>query len=427
MHLPEITRIARHECTGCAACANACPHGFIRFESNEEGFLYPEVSSECVGCGCCDNACPILSGQTEFVPEVEQCALAAVSRDPAIRRASSSGGAFSEICKAYGDAETVVFGARFEGMRVVHSYVIGVKNIAPFCKSKYVQSDIGDCFAEAREFLKEGRKVIFSGTPCQLAGLRAFLGRRYERLLCVDIICHGVGSPGVFALAWRDIEKRAGKKLISYTFRNRFERLGNWRDFVCCYEFEDGQRIGEPADAYQRFFLAQLCLRASCGENCKFRNRNRAGDITIADFKGKFHVFPKMMDHRNYSTIIANTKKGNSVCRHLTSSMKVLPCSMNDIERFNPIFFKSTNANPDRERFFKSFQSEKSFDYLEKQFLHDQPAWKKKLGLVKNILIPFHLRRAIRISLNMLKEIGALWVEWLAGLKKHLSKSNSRN
>ncbi len=140
MQVPEITRLARHECTGCAACANACPYGYICLESNEEGFLYPKVSPQCVGCGRCDTVCPILTGRTEFLPELEQYTVAAVSRDSAIRRASSSGGAFSEICKAYGDRETVIFGAHFNGMRLVHSYVIGVENIAPFCKSKYVQS-----------------------------------------------------------------------------------------------------------------------------------------------------------------------------------------------------------------------------------------------------------------------------------------------
>jgi len=424
MSVPDITRLARHECTGCAACANACPHGYICLESNEEGFLYPKVAAQCVGCGRCDTVCPILTGQTEFTPALEQYTMAAVSRDRAIRRASSSGGAFSEICKAYGDSETVVFGARFDGMRVVHSHVIGVENIVPFCKSKYVQSEIGDCFAEAGKFLAAGKKVIFSGTPCQLAGLRAFLGKEHEHLLCVDFICHGAGSPAVFALAWRHIEKRAGKKLIRYTFRNRLERCGNWRDYVCCYEFDDGQRIWEPSDTYQRFFLTQLCLRASCGENCKFRNRNRPSDITIADFKGKFEVFPRMMDHRNYSTIIVNTPKGDTVCRSLTYSMRVLPCSMSDIERS---LFNSLKANPDRERFFKVFQTAETFEDLDKQFSLPRSDRKKYFGPVREFLIPFHLKRAVRISLNALKEMGEFSGGNLSWLKNFLGNILRRN
>lgn len=290
-----------------------------------------------------------------------------------------------------------------------------------------VQSEIGDCFAKAEKFLEEGKKVIFSGTPCQLSGLRAYLGKERDLLLCVDFICHGVGSPGVFASSWRHIEKRVGKKLIGYTFRNRLERLGNWRDFVCCYEFEDGQRLWEPADPYQRFFLAQLCLRASCGENCKFRNRNRLSDITIADFKGKFQVFPRMMDHRNYSTIIVNTKKGDAVCRTLTTAMRVLPCSMNDVERFNPLFFRSTRGNLDRGWFFKVFQAGKTFEDLEKQFLVPQPAWKKHFGPVKDFLIPFHLRRAIRISIDALRKMGEFRGDKLVRLKNFMSKSFRRN
>ena len=161
--------------------------------------------------------------------------------------------------------------------------------------------------------LDEGRKVIFSGTPCQIAGLRSYLRREYEHLLCLDFICHGVGSPKVFEAALHYIEKNAEIRLLKYTFRNQVVRFGNRRDYISCHEFADGSRVHDAADIYQKFFLSQLCLRKSCGENCKFRNRNRMSDITIADFKGKLKVFPNMFDHRNYSTIIFNSKKGDSV------------------------------------------------------------------------------------------------------------------
>lgn len=352
-----------------------------------------------MGCGMCDKACPILTNKTETIPEIEQYAVAAVSRDRDIRQASSSGGAFSEICRAYGDTETVVFGARFDGLRVVHSYVVGVENILPFCKSKYVQSEIEQSFSAAKKFLRKGSKVIFSGTPCQLAGLKSYLGKDYPQLLCIDIICHGVGSPGVFACALQHIERKAGKKLATFSFRNRIERLGNWQDFVCCYEFKDGQVVHEPNDPYQRLFLSQLCLRSSCGENCKFRKRNRLGDLTIADFKGKFNIFPRMMDHRNYSTIVVNSQKGNSVYRNLQSSMKTLRCSLDDIERFNPLFFKTTKENAHRKKFFEAYSVEPDIDGLIRQFVPARPTWKKYVGL-KDIFIPFHLKRVLRIFFN---------------------------
>jgi len=396
---PDITQLGKHECTGCSACESACPYGFVRLEENEEGFLYPSVDVQCVGCGVCDKACPILTNQMEIVPDIEQYSVAAVSRDRATCLASSSGGAFTEICKAYGDGQTIIFGARFDGARVIHSYVIGSDNIGPFRKSKYVQSETGKSFFVARQFLEEGRKVIFSGTPCQLAGLKAYLKKNYERLLCIDFICHGVGSPGVFTAWWRHIEKKKGKKLTEYSFRHRVGWMGNSRDYVCQYIFEDGKRVCGFSDAYQKFFLSQLCLRKSCGENCKFRNPNRLSDITIADFKGKYKVFPKIMDHRNYSTIIVNTHKGDDVFRLLKLSMEMLPCKLIDVEKFNPLFFKSTKENSDRSEFFKYFVDKKDFEYLKKVFI-PQCSFFRKYGWIRHFLIPFHIKRLVGFFFN---------------------------
>ncbi|SFJ05475.1 Coenzyme F420-reducing hydrogenase, beta subunit [Desulfomicrobium apsheronum] len=423
MYKPKILCLTLHECTGCSACSNACPHGYIQLVSNEEGFLYPSVTDQCLGCGLCDNSCPILTKQTEIVPEIDQHAVAAISLDPDIRRASSSGGAFSEICKAYGDQETVVFGARFDGLCVVHSFVIGIENIGPFCKSKYVQSVIGDSFSEAKKFLEKGMKVIFSGTPCQIAGLRAFLGKKFKNLLCIDFICHGVGSPSVFADSLKAIEKKIGKKLVSYSFRNRIQRMGNWHDFVCRYEFEDGEHLLESSDPYQSFFLSQLCLRATCGECCKFRNRNRLSDITISDLKGKFHIFPRMMDHRNFSTIVCNTHKGESVFHDMKSVIKFFPLKMEELEQFNPLFFKTTKSNSSREKFFSAYTNLDNFESLVIQFCKSNIKCKRKI----NNLLPFHLKRLLKIIYNELLTFKKLYKQKFACLKNISIRSKKAN
>ena len=419
--MPDITNLDSHECTGCGACRNVCSESCIRFEYNDEGFLYPRVGKECVECGLCAKVCPILTGKTERVSNIDQYTVAAVSHDLSTCRASSSGGAFTEICKAYGDQETVVFGAGFDGLRVVHSYVVDVENIAPFRKSKYVQSDMENCLAEAKAFLDEGRKVIFSGTPCQIAGLRSYLGREYEHLLCIDVICHGVGSPKVFESALRYIEKKAGNNLLKYTFRNQIVRFGNRRDYISCHEFADGRRVYDAADIYQKFFLSQLCLRASCGENCKFRNRNRMSDITIADFKGKLKVFPNIMDHRNYSTIVMNSEKGDSIFQQLKSNMKILPCSMSDVEQFNPLFFRTTKANPERERFFRMFCEGASFEDLVNLFIPPRAGW-RKYGWVKDYLMPFYVKRVRRICLNQCVTLCASFKQAVTGVIRYVSR-----
>lgn len=397
--MPTINAIGHNECTGCGACVSACPLQCIHFEYDDEGFLYPYVGNECMECGLCAEICPILSGKTERTSCFEQYAVAAVSHNRSTCCASTSGGAFTEICQAYGDHDTVIFGARFDGLRVAHAHVIGVENIAPFRKSKYVQSDIGMCLMEAKAFLDEGRRVIFSGTPCQIAGLKSFLGKDYDHLLCIDLICHGVGSPKVFQSALNHIEKRAGAKLVGYSFRNQIVRCGNHRDFISCYEFIDGRRIYNDRDIYQAFYLSQLCLRSSCGKNCRFRNPNRLSDLTIADYKEKYIVFPNLMDHRNYSTIIINNTRGDAVFRSLSGRMKILPCRMSDIEKFNPLFFHTTPDNPERERFFSLFREGVGYEDLASRFsLSCLP--QRKYGWLKDHLMPFYLRRAIRIFLN---------------------------
>ncbi len=390
--MPKIADLARSQCTGCAACANACPHGSVSMEPIEEGFLYPLIDNTCLECGLCDSVCPVITKKHEIAPEIEQHAVAAISRDKEVVKSSSSGGAFSEICRAFGDENTAIFGARFNGLAVEHSFVIGTEQIGPFRKSKYVQSTIGQSFRKAAEFLQEGRKVIFSGTPCQLAGLRSFLKAPNDNLFCIDFICHGVGSPGVFAASLKDIEARYRSKLRSFGFRNQVVRFGNRRDFVCKYEFENGKTVLEPDDPYQRLFLSQLCLRQCCGENCRYRNPNRQGDMTIADFKGKFVIFPKMLDNRNYSTIIFNSLKGSRVFKKLQHKMRTVPCSMHLIERYNPLFFRTTKSNLDRAAFFHSFVVTKNITDLVDRYL----VTPKKRNKYLDYLAPFHLRRLYR-------------------------------
>ena len=187
----------KSECTGCSACAAACPVKCIAMEPDAEGFLYPVASDACIRCGRCEAVCPIKK-EREPKDLPNKVAIAAVSKNFRIWRRSASGGAFSEICRIWGDDETIVFGAAWNGFRVEHVGVTGVDNIAPLCKSKYVASAVGDSLSQVRQALAEGKKVIFCGTPCQVAGLNGYLGSAHDNLLTIDLICHGVGSPEVF-------------------------------------------------------------------------------------------------------------------------------------------------------------------------------------------------------------------------------------
>lgn len=187
----------KKDCCGCHACVSVCAKHCITMQTDSEGFLYPVVDKDsCTDCGLCEKVCPVIH---QSAPVGPQATYIAINRDEGIRLQSSSGGIFSLLAEKIISEGGVVFGARFdENWDVVHAWTDTIEGIAPFRSSKYVQSRIGNTYREARAFLQQGRKVLFSGTPCQIAGLKKYLRKEYDNLLTVDFICHGVPSAGVW-------------------------------------------------------------------------------------------------------------------------------------------------------------------------------------------------------------------------------------
>ena len=340
----------KKNCTGCSACYAACPLHCISMQEDQEGFLYPMADENCIDCGLCEKICPI---KKDFCVSVKQRAFAAVSKDDSIWRRSASGGAFSEICKVWGDNKTLIVGAAWNNFSVHHIGIIGVDNIQPLCRSKYIASALEDTFQQIKEHLRY-EKVIFCGTPCQVSGLKSFLRKDYSNLLTIDLICHGVGSPSVFQSCIDAMNKTSGKKILGYEFRAKREIYEI--DHLSLLKFKNSQEYIER-DPYTQLFLQQLCLRPSCGENCLYRDKQkRPGDITIADFKGLTKVLPQLRgSYRNYSTIVLNTQKGLDVLNGLHSFMEMHEVSIEDIIRFNPLFDHHTWFSQKRELFFKDF------------------------------------------------------------------------
>ena len=251
------------DCCGCSACVQTCPKQCIRLEEDNEGFLYPSVNkSLCVECGQCDNVCPMLHGHE---PQEPVGVYAATNPDEGIRMQSSSGGIFSLIAENIIRQGGVVFGAAFnEDWEVTHCFAETVDGIARFRGSKYVQSRTGTTYAEAERFLKAGRKVLYSGTPCQIAGLKSFLRKEYGNLLTVDCVCHGVPSPGIF----REYLRSAVQPINKVNFRDK--RTG-WKHYSVTVKSEDKESSGVYHDnGYMQGFLGNLFLRPSC-YGCRFR------------------------------------------------------------------------------------------------------------------------------------------------------------
>lgn len=367
--MPELA--GRDCCTGCSACFAACPKRCIVMRRDAEGFLQPSVGDGCVECGSCTRACPLLNEIRGNAAD-GQLAVAAIAKDQDVWADSSSGGAFTCVCEAFAamdeDAETVVFGAAMEFPKVVHR-ACPASDVSPLRRSKYVQSDMGDSFREVRSLLRAGKRVVFSGTPCQVAGLASFLGQRSssKSLLLIDLICHGVGSPAVFESCMESVSARGGR-VVGYSFRNKVPFLGNYERHLSRYEYLDRCLFKkdryEVVDDYNKLFLSQLCLRRSCAERCPYRMRERFGDVTLADLNGRAHLYPDVEDPRGWSSIVANSEKGNTVVGLLSDCMSVYPSSPDDVARFNPLFERTTPGNPMRDEFFADWIAGASVERL---------------------------------------------------------------
>lgn len=387
----------KSECTGCGACVAICPQNCISFIRDEEGFFYPVAGDNCINCGKCYNVCPVINRRNREPSDFKQFCVAARHKDNNIWEKSASGGAFTAICQAYCEDGDGIFGAKFDGLRVVHDCVYSPNDIECFRKSKYVQSDLGDSYQKVKNILESNQKVLFSGTPCQVAGVKKILGKEYENLLCIDLVCHGVGSPGVFEKYIEYLEKEYQSKVVSFMFRHKKTKMGQLLQYIIVIELENGRKIENEKDLYNTAFIQTLFLRPSCGE-CRFANLNRVGDITIADFKKKHELLPKAKGLDNFSTVIINTKKGAAVFEKLQEFMEIYPVEIADVVKENPPLRLPSKMNEKREYFYRDLKTGASIEQVLKKYI-TVPRLDKRIWM----LLPDRVRGAIKRRIKWLK------------------------
>lgn len=338
----------RASCCGCAACVSVCPAQCIEMVVDDEGFSYPQVDhSACIGCNRCERVCPFkLDGEAPVV-----AAYAARSRDEAVLRASSSGGVFSELCGSVLKEGGVVYGVAMDGDCRGCSFV-RVEDEAGLARlrgSKYLQANSQGVFEQVATDLKAGRRVLFSGTPCQVNALVSYVGTNREGLTVVDCVCHGVPSPALWAACVDRLEEKRGRKVVSIDFRCK-EAV--WKARSLSERRRSRQEFYTlGASPYMRVFLKNYCLRPSC-YSCQAK-RTRCSDLTIADFWGVENVAPKMASELGCSLVIARTERGAELLESVRASTVLAEVGYDDAVKRNISEHTSANRPVERDHFFK--------------------------------------------------------------------------
>jgi coenzyme F420-reducing hydrogenase beta subunit len=361
---------------------------------DNESFLFTKIDNDkCNNCGLCEKACPINKTQWQRTGGTKEVkAFAVINKNEEVRMNSSSGGVFTLLAEKIINEDGVVFGARFnEDWEVIHDYTETLDGLAAFRGSKYVQSGIGNTYKQVKDFLNdgEGKKVLFSGTPCQIGGLKSYLQKDYENLFCVDIICHGVPSPKVWQKYVDFREEAAGGKTTKIATRRK--NCG-WLQYSVSFAFANKTEYCEifQKDLFMQAFLKNLCLRKSC-YNCGFKTTNRISDITIADFWGVQNIVPEMFDDKGTSLVLLQSVKGQEIFEKIKSDTSFTEVDCEKSLQFNSAAFRSPIKPKNRCKFMKKIDKN-SFDKLVKKYTYISSFHKvlirvrRALGKIKNLI-----------------------------------------
>lgn len=339
------------KCSVCTACFAICPKDAITMQSDLEGFKYPVVEkNKCIDCGLCSKVCPLDNAQSNF--EEDKTSFACSAKDKNFARQSSSGGVFAILANMYVKEQAVIYGAAFDdNLNVCHIRADKKDELKSLYTSKYVQSDMGNTFRQVKGDLDNGKKVLFAGTPCQVAGLKSYLQKDYLNLLSVDFICHGVPSPLVWQRYIIAMEKKLNNKITEISFRDKKD---GWKNYYFKLSTANGDVFYEKhgENIYMKGFLKDLYLRPSCYD-CKFKTLHRASDITLADFWGIEKIIPEINVEKGVSLCWASSEKGKQVLADVLKRTDYYEVKLREAIKHNSSAIKSVEMHKNRDKFFE--------------------------------------------------------------------------
>lgn len=364
----------KYKCNGCGVCKELCPVDAITMIEDSEGFMYPKIDEEkCIKCGKCRRVCSNYPEENKYTIK----AFATINKNQEERNNSTSGGMFKILAQYVLNNGGIVFGVKFDdNLKVIHSYTNDIKECQKFSGSKYVRSDLKDSYAKVKEFLSDGRYVLFSGTPCQVQGLREYLNKKdNDKLILCEIVCHANPSPKVLDLYIKNLEKIHNKKVKKIYFRSKNPDMNNG----AYVEFFDGTKA-EISTYIKSFTGEQLINRPSCNK-CVFVNENRKADFTIGDFWGIDEVIPGFDDKKGISLFTVNTEKANKIFDKIKNKMIYKQVELSSAFKYN----HNSNLPPNRKRkkFFDGISTNKInenniIEYMKKY--NKRPLYKKVIN-----------------------------------------------
>lgn len=379
--------VPTEDCTGCSACLNSCPVGCISMSADEHGFRYPFVDRpSCINCGMCESICPV---HNVGEPNQSNSVFYGCKHvDDVVRRHSSSGGFFYELARNIISSGGVVFGAAFSDdfHKVVHVQASTSDELEHLRISKYVQSEVESSFPLVKMAIVQGRSVLFSGTPCQIAGIKSYIGEVPDNLILAEVVCHGVPSPKVWDIYLSGLEKDHGSRVKYVTFRDKSK---SWRrsDFLAL--FENGNEFRQPnsENPYMKAFLRNLSLRPSC-TRCRFKSFSSGADITMGDFWGSTELGDSYNDDIGISVVALNTLKGRSFFDSAKDNLTgVVKLSEKQAFVFNESYSSSALKNPGSEFFFKCPDFQNFKDVHSRYSIHKNVKYYFILSFLKRFFV----------------------------------------
>ncbi len=361
-------------CTGCGACYNICPVDAIAMQGDEYGFYKPIIdNAKCTNCGLCKKTCPLDNYKSKNDKPI---AFALINNDELQRLKSASGGAFPAFAKHILNQNGVVYGVVWdENIVAIHSKAENIEQLEKMFSSKYVQANTLDTFKQAKKDLEDGKKVLFSGTPCQIAGLKSYLRKDYENLITIDLICHGATSALILEKYKQEFLKNKPNEQIS-NINFRFKKLGWGQKFFSKIETEKKQYIiNSLNDNYMKTFLCNIALNNSCLD-CQFNKIPRIADITIGDFWGVDDYDSSLNDKKGTSFILINNIKGQKLLNEIAKSCKLQEVPLEVATKRNPNIYSSSKPHKNREEFLE-------YVCIKNNFL--------QAGVKKYLKTPFHI------------------------------------